>query len=90
MVRSVRAAALGGIAIIVAALDTAPASAIPVDPSNVSAGHLLEVTQVVSRIGANRAAQERAEFRRYRGNRGAQQILRQKRQNLCRNVPEMC
>ncbi len=43
-----------------------------------------------SAIGRARQHYDRAQYRRYRGNPGAQFELRQKRQNLCRNVPEMC
>ena len=43
-----------------------------------------------SAIGSARQRFDRAQYDSYRGDPGAQFILRQKRQNLCRNTPEMC
>ena len=43
-----------------------------------------------SAVGRARQHYDRELYHQYRGNPGAQFELRQKRQNLCRNVPEMC
>ncbi|MDX7950202.1 hypothetical protein P7D22_03290 [Lichenihabitans sp. Uapishka_5] len=45
---------------------------------------------VPSSIGSARQTYDRQTYDSYRGDPGAQFELRQKRQNLCRNVPEMC
>ena len=53
-------------------------------------GNPLASYQVPSGIGYWKARQDRRELRSYRGNPGAQAILRQQRHNLCRNEPEVC
>ena len=78
----------------VALFAAALVSAVSAAPSFAQEGYLagpsvFNRTQPNS-IGSARQTYDRELYNSYQGSPGAQFELRQKRQNLCRNVPEMC